>query len=136
MARSLEGELTELRQRVRTLEQIVQGLLSRASKGTPAVRLLEVELAADFDVGDGSVSCHVIDWDGTDEVDSGATVTVYDRGYNFAGYEGNKALALWRPLKQRWEFVQMECDPTGDASDTASSTIEGEIESEFEPVGP
>lgn len=130
MARSLEGELTELRSRLRLLEQIVMGLNSRQGKSTPGERFLNVELNAELTPG-GTVGCSIMDWNGTTEVDSGANVDATDRGYNFAGVEANKALIRFNWLAQRWEFVQLECDPEGLGEDTPADTVVGEIESDF-----
>lgn len=128
MARSLESELTDLRARVRVLEQVIYGLQSRQGKATPGERFLDVELDDDLEP-EGSVICNVMDWNGTTEVDSGANVTAYDRGYQLNGVAGNKGLLRWSWVKQRWEFVQLECDDA--AEDVRADTVEGEIESEF-----
>ena len=130
MPRSLESELTALRAQVRDLQQLVYGLLSRQGKGTPGERFLNVELNAELTPG-GTVGCSIMDWNGTTEVDSGANVYATDRGYNFAGVEANKALIRFNWLAQRWEFVQLECDPEGLGEDTPADTVVGEIESEF-----
>lgn len=130
-SRNLESDILALRQQIETLEQVVRGLQSRLAKGTTMELFLNVELDGNFEPGDGSISCNIMDWTSSGEVDSGADVTVYDRGYQFGGFAGNKALARFNRVAGRWEFVQMECDPQGEAADTPSEPVEGEIESEF-----
>jgi len=89
------------------LLRTVERLLARDASGERhATRILNVELDGNLAV-DGNAQATVLDWNGTADVNSAKTITVYSWGGAKADV-GTKLLAIYRPVRKRYESLSAD----------------------------
>ncbi len=102
-----EAALQALEERVRNLERLLKQAELRIATLAAAPRILDVELSEDLPPGETG-NAKVMDFDGTDLVDSGETVAVFNP-YGVQFSSGAPGFAIERPVQRRWELLVGDC---------------------------
>lgn len=102
-----EASIAALEARVRNLERLLKQAELRVATLTHQPRILDVVLEEELPPGE-SRNAKVMDYDGTDEVESGETVSVFNR-YSVSFPGGAVGYALERPVRLCWDFMVGDC---------------------------
>lgn len=108
MARgTMEAAIASLEARMRGLERQQHIAAARIAALTGGLRIVNVVLAESIGAGE-SGNATVVDFDGTDEVETNQTIEVFNRyGRSFSA--GAAAFALERPWKTGWDLLVGDC---------------------------